>query len=86
MTINATTGEIAVRSTFDREVSPTERVLVYAIDNGSISRTSTATVEIAISDIDDETARFTQTWYVYFNVVSRVFRVINRVRDRLHGI
>jgi len=68
VSINATTGIVSTRAMFDREVSPTVRLLVHAVDNGSVSRTATATVDITITDLDDESAEFTKEWSVNYRI------------------
>lgn len=57
-TINSVTGLITANSVFDREVDPEIRLHVLAWDSGEISLTSTATVVVNITDINDNAPKF----------------------------
>ena len=56
--INSRTGLITANSVFDREVNPEIRLQVLAYDAGNKSLTSTATVLINITDINDNAPIF----------------------------
>lgn len=57
-TVNSLTGLITANSVFDREVDPEIRLLVLAWDSGNKSLTSTATVVVNITDINDNAPIF----------------------------
>ncbi|XP_064616913.1 protocadherin-like wing polarity protein stan [Liolophura sinensis] len=68
--INPSTGEISVVSGIDREnlptalVSGTASVVVLAVDNGTPkSNTGTATVNIAITDVNDNKPQFAENYF-----------------------
>ena len=58
-TIDDTSGIIMVTSIFDREETPKTQFKVYARDLGKPSLTGSATVHVAIKDINDEHPVFT---------------------------
>ena len=57
-------GEITVVSALDREDIPSYELLVMATDG---SLTSTASVAVLITDVNDEPPRFTHAWWVLWN-------------------
>lgn len=61
-TVNAT-GVISVVGETDRETNSSFSFFVNAVDNGTSSLTSTGTVEITITDINDNNPIFTTTFY-----------------------
>ena len=61
--IEPTTGVIKALVSLDREVSDEIRALVVARDGGQASRSSSAYLRIAISDVNDERPRFEQESY-----------------------
>ena len=61
-TINQTSGLISTSSSnIDREVTPTQSLIIIARDGGGL--TDTATVVISVVDVNDNTPSFTQSLY-----------------------
>lgn len=58
--IDRSTGEVYVRQVFDRETSPSVLLLVHAVDAGEIPLTGTATVQLTIRDVNDNSPTFLQ--------------------------
>lgn len=58
--INSRTGEIYVVGELDREMKDNYRFVVRAADNGKPMRTADASVEITLSDINDNRPTFTK--------------------------
>lgn len=56
--VNSRTGLITANTVFDREVDPEIRLHVLAWDSGNKSLTSTATVVVNITDINDNAPKF----------------------------
>ena len=61
--IEPDTGTIVTRAHVDCETDPEPRVTVVASDHGTPSLSSSATVKIAIQDINDNEPIFDQTFY-----------------------
>ncbi|XP_078659940.1 protocadherin-15-like isoform X3 [Branchiostoma floridae x Branchiostoma belcheri] len=57
--INQNTGEISVRNTLDYERTPSYTLQVLATDNGSPATTATATVQIDLTNGNDNSPTFT---------------------------
>ena len=58
--IDHSSGEITAKVRFDREAQERIQFQVFASDNGSPTQEDSATVAIAVSDINDERPRFIQ--------------------------
>ncbi|KAK0056193.1 cadherin-23, partial [Biomphalaria pfeifferi] len=56
--INATTGEITVKDVLDREQVDHYSIIVTAADNGQPVQTSTATVSVTVTDVNDSPPQF----------------------------
>ncbi|KAM7290979.1 cadherin-related tumor suppressor [Ixodes scapularis] len=56
-------GRLSVRRSLDRELQSNYNVLVVAKDQGSPARSSTATVQVSVIDVDDHRPRFYPTQY-----------------------
>ncbi|CAN8006312.1 unnamed protein product [Ixodes hexagonus] len=56
-------GRLSVRRSLDRELQSIYDVQVVAKDQGSPARSSTATVQVAVIDVDDHRPRFYPTQY-----------------------
>ena len=61
--INPRSGVITTRVTFDREITPSATILVYAVDGGRPARTGTGTVFVKILDLNDNTPWFSPETY-----------------------
>ena len=56
--VDPETGALRTRAALDREVAARHRIVVAAVDAGSQPRSSTAIVQLIVSDVDDERPRF----------------------------
>ncbi|ESO89125.1 hypothetical protein LOTGIDRAFT_154208 [Lottia gigantea] len=56
--INSTTGQIMVASYLDREETSSYQLIIEAVDRGAPSKTGTATVSIAIEDVNNKAPQF----------------------------
>jgi len=61
--VDAETGAVRTRAALDRETASRHRIIVAAVDAGSPPRSSTAVIDLVISDVDDERPRFTLPVY-----------------------
>ncbi|XP_067132550.1 cadherin-related tumor suppressor-like isoform X1 [Centruroides vittatus] len=62
--INATTGELTMHNSVDREKQNEYILTVIAIDGGSPLQTGTATVTIIVEDVNDNSPDFDQSQYI----------------------
>ncbi|XP_074647519.1 protocadherin beta-14-like [Tubulanus polymorphus] len=65
ISINARTEAISIHSRLDREVKSTYRFKVLATDSGEPRRTSTATIRIAVIDVNDNSPVFMNNHYEF---------------------
>lgn len=67
--MNSTSGEIAVAegASLDRDVTPRYQLIVAAVDSGAETRqTSTTTVTVDLSDVNNKAPKFNQESYVRY--------------------
>jgi len=61
--VDRETGALSTRALLDREAASRHRVVVAAVDAGTQQRSSTAVVQLIVSDVDDEPPRFSVPVY-----------------------
>ena len=61
--VDPETGAVRTRAALDRETASRHRIVVAAVDAGSYPRSSTAIVDLAVSDVDDQLPRFSLPVY-----------------------
>jgi len=61
--VDPKTGALRTRAVLDREIASHHRIVVAAVDAGSQPRSSTAIVELVVTDVDDERPRFSLPVY-----------------------
>ncbi|KAL1432894.1 hypothetical protein MTO96_001889 [Rhipicephalus appendiculatus] len=61
--VNSSTGELSLVQSLDREVKDRYQLTVLAVDSGSPRQTGTGTVNVLVSDINDNAPRFERSRY-----------------------
>jgi len=61
--VDSETGALSTRAALDRERASSHRVVVEAVDAGAPPRSSTAVVQLIVTDVDDEPPRFSRSVY-----------------------
>jgi hypothetical protein len=56
-------GLVSVKSVIDRETDASFSFLLVAVDGGTPALTSSASVTVTVSDVNDNAPVFTQTYY-----------------------
>ncbi|XP_075544524.1 cadherin-related tumor suppressor fat [Dermacentor variabilis] len=62
--VNSSTGKLSLVQSLDREVKDRYQLTVLAVDSGSPRQTGTGTVNVLVSDINDNAPRFGRSRYI----------------------
>jgi len=63
--VDPDTGSVKTRAALDRETASRHHIVVAAIDAGTPLRSSTAVVDLVLTDVDDELPRFSHPVYTF---------------------
>lgn len=69
--VDPETGSLRTLAALDRESAPSHRIVLAAVDAGSQPRSSTAVVELIVTDVDDELPQFTLPVYSLYVAENR---------------